>query len=221
METAAIIFAIFLPAVWIVRVQIRATELLQKELQRQVQSLSATLSETIATHHKDMKETTNTVVAQTEALALALSRIDSLEELRWLDVHYRLIKQLLTLRLSGVSEETIIKSHMNYEECSLKSLRQGWAYAYNNPGTGKREIVKISPYYVAIEKVCLHELRKRQDETHAMQQSSVWDPDKEPPDVVRRELPVYYENKNGDTVEYPGDIVKHPGEKSEPQNGQP
>lgn len=207
METVAIIFAIFLVAVWVERVQIRATELLRKELrelQRQAESF------------KDIKETTNTVVAQTEALAQALSRIDSFEELILLDVHYRLIKQLLTLRLSGVSEETIIKSCMNYKESPFRWGRQGWAYAYNDSSTGKRKIAKISPYYVATNKVCLHKLQMRQNETHFKEQSNMWDPDQEPADVVREEWSVCYVNKNGDTVEYPGDIVKYSGEKNEP-----
>ena len=208
MEIAFVILTIVLAAAWIVSSQQRTALKTTLELQRNLQKQFEDLAVAIATHSKNMKETANMAVTQNDAIIQALSRIDCFEEFRWLNVHYELIRELLSLRLSGVSEEKIVKEFMHYQENPIRGRKRGWMYPYNNPDTGKREIHIVSPYYVATEKIQLRTLQKLLDEARAEARAKHplggWNPDEEPPSVERKELTVYYENENGDSVKYPG-----------------
>jgi hypothetical protein len=215
METAFVILTIVLAAMWIVSSQQRRTLITTLELQRNIQKQFEDLAVTIATHNKYMKETANMAVAQNNAISQALSRINCFEEFNWLNVHYELIRELLYLRLSGVSEEKIVKEFMCFQVDPVSGRKRGWMYPQNNALTGKRDIHILSPYYVATVGVQFKTLQRLLDDANAEAVAKHlpggrWNPDDEPPDVERRELPVYYQNENGDFVKYPGDEIYKP-----------
>ncbi len=203
METILIILFILLAALWIVsahRKEVsRSTSELRKELQELVQSL--------AMDSKNEEKARIMIAAKSDAIIQALSRIDCFEELRWLNTHYEAIKQLLYLRASGVPEEIIVKKYMNYNESNLRAEKRGWKVPWNNSNTGKREILKYSPYYLATNKVQIKELKRLQGEAASKQDPLTtifgWMPEQEPPGTEERDVPVFYENENGDIVEYP------------------
>jgi hypothetical protein len=205
METLLIILSILLVAWLVVSVLSRVASELRNELHELAQSMEA--------NWKKQQSAENMATARNEAIndaiIEALSRVDSCEELGWLNVHYDAIKELRCLRASGVPEERIVKDFMSYNQ----GRNRGYKVPSNNPKSGKREILRYSPYYIATNKVQIGELRRLQDEAASTQDPLTtlfgWDPDQEPADTEERELPVIYKNEDGDIVEYPsGKITK-------------
>jgi hypothetical protein len=195
MGTVLIVLSILLVGWWIASVLSRDSSKVRKELQNLDQSMEAI--------SKNLQSAENMTAARYDAIVEALTRVDSFEELGWLNVHYDAIKQLRCLRTSGVPEERIARELMSYDE----SRSRGYRVPRNNPKSGKREILRYSPYYIATNKVQIAELRRLQDEAASAHDPPTtlfgWDPDQEPADTEERELPVFYENEDGDIVEYP------------------
>lgn len=212
MGTTLIILSVLLAAWWIVSAHRQDVSRVSSELRKELQALAQIIATNNKRNNKSVKAARNMTAAQNDAIIQALSRIDCFEELRWLNIHYEAIKQLLCLRASGVREEKIVKEFMNYNEHPFQAQNRGWKVPWNNPNTGKREILKYSPYYVATNKIQIRELLKLQDEAASKQNFTAllgWDPNQEPPGTEEREVPVFYENEDGDIVEYPsGEITK-------------
>lgn len=149
---------------------------------------------------KEVIERQNVIQCSIDAYVAALTRVDNIEELRYLTYHYGAVKTLYALRAEGISEEKIAKERMSFSS-------GGWTVPFKNAESGEYERHRISPYFLATNNAEIKTWVKQTQEAARDSESASWavfgvNPELEWPNSKIIHYPVTYRNGEGEYVTY-------------------